>query len=79
VWLEGNHEARLDELLNTLPGTAKELMALRDIRAAATWPELCRLEQIGWEFVPAEGAGAPQDPPPADYKHGNVVRKCTRG
>jgi hypothetical protein len=23
VWLEGNHEARLDELLNTLPGTAR--------------------------------------------------------
>jgi hypothetical protein len=73
--LEGNHEARLDELLNTLPGTAKELMALRDIRAAATWPSLLRTDEIGWEFVPVKGQAHRAILPRIIAKHGNVVRK----
>ena len=74
-YLEGNHEARLDELLNTLPGTAKELLTLRDIRAAATWPQLCRLDEIGWTFVPAKGQAHHKILPRLITKHGNVVRK----
>jgi hypothetical protein len=73
--LEGNHEARLDELLNTLPGTAKELVALRDIRAAATWPALLKTEEIGWEFVPVKGQAHHSILPRLVTKHGSVVRK----
>nr|MBA2627051.1 metallophosphoesterase [Gemmatimonadales bacterium] len=40
VWLEGNHEHRLDELLNSLPGTASDLTRLRSIQQAMTWPAL---------------------------------------
>jgi hypothetical protein len=73
--LEGNHEARLDELLNTLPGTARELIQLRDIQAAATWPALLRTEEIGWTFVPAKGQAHQQILPRLTVKHGTVVRK----
>jgi hypothetical protein len=73
--LEGNHEARLDELLNTLPGTAKELTQLRDIRAAATWPSLLQLADIGWEWVPAKGQAHRSILPRLITKHGTVVRK----
>jgi hypothetical protein len=73
--LEGNHEARLDELLNTLPGTTKELMALRDIRQAATWPALLGLGEIGWDFVPVKGQAHRNILPRLITKHGNVVRK----
>jgi hypothetical protein len=73
--LEGNHEARLDELLNTLPGTARELIQLRDIRAAATWPALLRTEDIGWSWVPAKGQAHHPILPRLLTKHGNVVRK----
>jgi hypothetical protein len=75
VYLEGNHEARLDELLNTLPGTTKELMQLRDIRQAATWPSLLGLGEIGWDFVPVKGQAHRSILPRLITKHGNVVRK----
>jgi hypothetical protein len=74
-YLEGNHEARLEELLNTLPGTASELARLRDIKAALTWPSLLRLDQIGWSFVPAKGQAQRQILPKLVTKHGTVVRK----
>jgi len=74
-WLEGNHEARLEELLNTLPGTAAELTQLRDIRSALTWPALCRLEEIGWAWVPAKGQAHRSLLPRILTKHGTVVRK----
>jgi hypothetical protein len=73
--LEGNHEARLDELLNTLPGTTKELLAMRDIRAAATWPALLRLADIGWDWVPVKGQAHVPTLPKLITKHGSVVRK----
>jgi hypothetical protein len=74
-WLEGNHEARLEELLNTLPGTASELAKLRDIKAALTWPSLLRLDDIGWRFVPTKGQVHQVIFPKLLTKHGNVVRK----
>ncbi len=74
-WLEGNHEARLEELLNTLPGTASELTQLRDIQRALTWPALCRLEEIGWEWVPTKGQAHRRILPRLITKHGSVVRK----
>jgi hypothetical protein len=73
--LEGNHEARLDEVLNTLPGTAKELMALRDIRAAATWPRLLALDEIGWEWVSGRGQAGVSILPNIITKHGTRVSK----
>jgi hypothetical protein len=75
VWLEGNHEERLEELLNTLPGTASELTQLRDIKAAMTWPALLRLGEIGWDFVPATGQAHHALLPRLITKHGTVVRK----
>lgn len=74
-WLAGNHEARLDELLNTLPGTANELNRLRDFRAALTWPALMHLDEIGWTFVPVAGQAHVSILPKLITKHGNVVRK----
>jgi hypothetical protein len=73
--LEGNHEARLDELLNTLPGTHAELIRWRDIRAAATWPALLKTEEIGWTFVPVKGQAHVSILPRLITKHGTVVRK----
>jgi hypothetical protein len=74
-WLLGNHEDRLEELLNTLPGTASELARLRDIKAALTWPALLRVEDIGWECVPTRGQAHHKILPRLITKHGNVVRK----
>jgi hypothetical protein len=74
-WLEGNHEARLDELLNTLPGTAAEIIKLRDIQSALTWPSLLRLEEIGWDFVPVKGQAHHKIFPKLITKHGDIVRK----
>jgi hypothetical protein len=73
--LEGNHEARLDELLNTLPGTHKELGTLRKIREALTWPELLDLKDIGWAFVPAKGQASVEILPKIITKHGTRVSK----
>jgi hypothetical protein len=73
--LEGNHEARLEELLNTLPGTANELTRLRDIRAALTWPSLLGLNEIGWSYIPTSGQAHHAIFPKLITKHGSVVRK----
>jgi hypothetical protein len=73
--LEGNHEARLGVLLDSLPGTASELIQLRDIRAAATWPALLGLKEIGWDFVPTKGQAHRGILPKLITKHGTVVRK----
>jgi hypothetical protein len=74
-WLEGNHEVRLEELLNTLPGTAAEIAKLRDIKSTLTWKSLLRLDEIGWSFVPTKGQALRPILPKLVTKHGNVVRK----
>jgi hypothetical protein len=73
--LEGNHEARLDEMLNTLPGTASEITQLRNVQAQLTWPALLGLGEIGWDWVPTKGQAHRSLLPRLITKHGTVVRK----
>jgi hypothetical protein len=75
VLLEGNHEDRLRRLIWTLPGTASELSRLRAFKAAMTWPNLLGLEEIGWDFVPANRQPLVGVIPKLALKHGEVVRK----
>jgi hypothetical protein len=73
--LGGNHEARLDTLLDTLPGTHRELNQLRALKTALTWPELLQLESIGWGFVPTYGQAHRNLLAKLITIHGTVVRK----
>jgi hypothetical protein len=75
VWLCGNHEDRLDRLLNGLSGTAGELNRLRIVQEQLTWPVLMGLEDIGWEFVPVMEQTSRQLLPKLITKHGDVVRR----
>jgi hypothetical protein len=73
--LEGNHEKRLDTLLDTLPGTAGELNQLRVIRNSLTWPALLGLDEIGWSFVETYGQAHRALVSKLITIHGTVVRK----
>lgn len=73
--LEGNHEARLDVLLDTLPGTASELNQLRVIRQQLTWPTLLGLDEIGWNFAPTYGQAHRDILPRIITIHGTKVNK----
>ncbi len=48
---EGNHEARLGQLLWTAEGAHATLLALTDARKALTWPTLLGLPDMGVEWV----------------------------
>lgn len=75
TYLEGNHEARLTKLLWGLEGAARELPRLDDIREAATWPHLLRLNDIGWRWVGVREQSRADVLPRIICKHGDVVRK----
>ena len=75
VLLEGNHEARLTKAIWSLPGTASELARLRAFKEAMVWPNLLRLDEIGWEFVPGSRQPTVDILPKLALKHGELARK----
>jgi len=74
-FLEGNHEDRLRRLLWGLKDGAEVLNELEDIRAAATWPSLLHLDEIGWDFTSYQDQPVRDGLPKFLLKHGTVIRK----
>jgi hypothetical protein len=77
VLYEGNHEDRLRRTIWRLAEQNKVLVELDDFREAMTWPQLLRLGEIGWDFVPYLGPtqGRYELLPKFIVKHGTLIRK----
>lgn len=57
VWLEGNHEQRLQRLVWSLAENraAGEILTLPAVKEALSWPSLLGIGELGWETVPYPG------------------------
>lgn len=57
VWLEGNHEERLQRLVWGLAENraAGEILTLPAVKEALSWPSLLGIGELGWEAVPYPG------------------------
>lgn len=73
--LEGNHEDRLRRAIWRAEGPVRELMQLREIQRAISWPTLLQLDPLGVEFVPLTEQPKRDIFPKFILKHGEVVRK----
>lgn len=73
LWLEGNHELRLQKTLWNLEGPAAILGQLTAFKKALTWPALLGLDELGVEFVPASEQTQRKFLPKFVLKHGTVV------
>lgn len=52
VVLEGNHEARLEKVLWSLPRDIEQLTNLSKVREVLSWPVLLDLDTIGFQWIP---------------------------
>lgn len=73
--LEGNHEDRLRRLLWRMTEEQREVLGLRKVRQATTWPEMLDLGEHDWHFVPALGQAKRRLLRKVITKHGSVVRR----
>jgi predicted phosphodiesterase len=77
VYLEGNHEQRLQRTLWDSEGTAAVLTQLRVIKKALTWPVLLGLDELNIEFYPYGEQSKQKLLPKFITKHGNIVRQAS--
>ncbi len=71
--LEGNHEARLEKILWSLPRDIEQLTTLRKVRDVLQWPVLLDLETIGFTWVPLREQTRAAILPKFIVKHGTKV------
>lgn len=74
VFLEGNHEQRLQRTLWGLQNAASALNKLTSFQKALTWPALLDLDELGFEFVPYGKHSQFTFLPKFLLKHGDIVR-----
>lgn len=73
--LEGNHEDRLNRTIWRLSGAASQLPKLDIVSEAMTWPKLLKLDEVGWEWVPAGLQSKTSILPKIITKHGTTVSR----
>ncbi|MGE0278315.1 MAG: metallophosphoesterase [Nitrospiraceae bacterium] len=73
--LEGNHEDRLRRAIWGSSGPQREVLKLREVQKAMTWPTLLQTDQLGIEFVSTFEQPKRDIFPKFLVKHGEVVRK----
>jgi len=73
--LEGNHQARMEKILWSLPRDIGQLTNLEKVREVLSWPVLLDLETIGFQWIPLREQTRTPILPKFITKHGTVVRK----
>jgi predicted phosphodiesterase len=74
VWLEGNHEDRLERLLHSLQGPMRAMLELDIVEEALTWPVIVGTEELGIEFVSRREQSQRKLLPKFIIKHGDLIR-----
>ncbi len=71
--LEGNHEARMEKVLWSLPRDVEQLTTLRKVKEVLQWPILLDLATIGYTWVPLREQTRTAILPKFIVKHGVKV------